>query len=68
MNQSSKTLKSSGKFTEYGDRLNERAMRYEAKIRKMDEVIKIASDSEEKYLLKKMKNVLINIHVILLLD
>lgn len=61
MEKSSKTYKNSGKFTEYGERLNEKALQYEAKIKKMDEVIKIASDSKEKYLhVIKLTLVLIN--------
>jgi len=33
----------------YGERTNNRLLRYEEKIKKMDDIIKIASDSEEKY-------------------
>jgi len=46
-----KTSSSNGtsKHADYGERINERVLRYEAKIKKMDDVIKIASDSKEKY-------------------
>ncbi|XP_025207227.1 uncharacterized protein LOC112603041 [Melanaphis sacchari] len=51
-NKKSKTNSSNGssKHSDYGERVNERILRYEAKIKKMDDVIKIASDSKEKLL------------------
>jgi len=35
---------------DYGEQNNNRILRYEDKIKKMDDIIKIASDSKEKYL------------------
>lgn len=37
------------KDMDYGERTNNRLLRYEDKIKKMDDIIKIASDSAEKY-------------------
>jgi len=34
----------------YGEQTNNRLLRYEDKIKKMDDIIKIASDSTEKYI------------------
>lgn len=36
------------KHSDYSERLNDRALRYEAKIKRMDDIIKIAGDSKEK--------------------
>ena len=49
-NKTAKTNSSNGttKHADYGERMNERILRYETKIKKMDDVIKIASDSKEK--------------------
>ncbi|CAH1731346.1 nuclease SbcCD subunit C-like isoform X1 [Aphis gossypii] len=51
-NKMTKTNSSNGtnKHSDYGERVNEKVLRYEAKIKKMDDVIKIASDSKEKLL------------------
>lgn len=56
LNQLNKTNKSikinssngTSKHSDYSDRLNDRLLRYEAKIKKMDDIIKIAGESEEK--------------------
>lgn len=50
-NKMTKTNSSNGtnKHSDYGERVNEKVLRYEVKIKKMDDVIKIASDSKEKY-------------------
>jgi len=40
----------SSKDMDLGERTNNRLLRYEDKIKKMNDIIKIASDSTEKYL------------------
>jgi len=40
----------SSKYMDYGERTNNRILQYEDKIKKMNDIIKIASDSKEKYL------------------
>ncbi|CAH1731946.1 uncharacterized protein LOC114126616 isoform X1 [Aphis gossypii] len=55
LNKSNKMTKSNNgnetsKDMDYGERTNNRLLRYEDKIKKMDDIIKIASDSAEKLL------------------
>ncbi|KAE9524146.1 hypothetical protein AGLY_015511 [Aphis glycines] len=55
LNKSNKMTKSNygnetSKDMDYGERTNNRLLRYEDKIKKMDDIIKIASDSAEKLL------------------
>jgi len=56
------------KDNDYGEQTNNRLLRYEDKIKKMDDIIKIASDSTEKYLHINCKFFLANINKYFILD
>lgn len=52
------------KDKDYGEQTNNRLLRYEDKIKKMNDIIKIASDSTEKYLHINCKFVSILMHIL----
>ncbi|XP_050426423.1 kinesin-like protein costa [Adelges cooleyi] len=58
LNKSTKAIKAStvnsSKHVDYADRLSDRLLRYETKIKKMDDIIKIAGDSQEKLMKDKV--------------